>query len=863
MPRLHVTPSASRRFATLLATLALFAATPARSAGVFYVDNSSGSCSDAGPGTELAPYCTISAAVAAHSGPGTTIHVKPGTYREQVTVPLAGAPGSPYVIQALGGPVIVDGADDFSSPAQWVQYSGDVYLCASETWTLSQVFMDGVRLNPSAIDPAFLPANSYNWVQGQGLYVNARGDNPGSHQLLAGRRQYGFLAAGRNYLTIDGFTILHSELRGIQLNNSCTNVTLSHNTVQFAFRYGIQAVGGSGDLITNNLVTDCGDHGIMLLTNVTASTVQSNETARNAQPNGHAANGIHLFGSPANVVQNNRTHDNQDTGIQIDGGSNNCVVRQNMSWNNGDHGFDNINSTGTSIVGNDTFGNSSDGFSIDGTSTGVSLYDCIAIENGIGTRQFDLWVDAGSTPGFISDYNIFWNSGGQAPIKYSSSQYLTLPAYSTATGQDSHSIQHDPGLMNPWTGDFRLVSGSVAIDDANSMVANWSDTDAAGNPRVDDPATSNLGTGPLLYGDRGAMEFQATSVIIRPNASMVVTPSTGTEPLPVSADASGSNDADGGIATYQFDFGDGTTVGPQASPIATHTYAAGNWTASVIVTDNQGAASSTSVLVLVGASSPMNLALNSSFEVNTDGWDPFGASALSLVPGGYDGAQALQMTGTATNHAVFGVNDHNDWVRSVPAVGTQYRFSAWVMSPSGAGQAQISVNEYVLATGEAVGAGQTSRVTLSTTWQMLTLDYVAARQGTTLDFQIRDYPVAVGETFMTDAISIYDLGLTSTSAGDPPAPTSLAPMLYPSPLRTSSTLRFATSRPGRLRVEILDLAGRHVRRLIDEPQASAGVHLVSVNRAGGRDGPALGPGVYFYRVDAADGVKSGRFVVLR
>jgi len=63
-------------------------------AGTFYVDNTSASCSSTGPGTEAQPYCTISAAVAAQHGPGTTILVKPGIYREMATINFSGVAGS-------------------------------------------------------------------------------------------------------------------------------------------------------------------------------------------------------------------------------------------------------------------------------------------------------------------------------------------------------------------------------------------------------------------------------------------------------------------------------------------------------------------------------------------------------------------------------------------------------------------------------------------------------------------------------------------------------------------------------------------------------------------------------------------------
>ena len=65
--------------------------------------------------------------------------------------------------------------------------------------------------------------------------------------------------------------------------------------------------------------------------------------------------------------------------------------------------------------------------------------------------------------------------------------------------------------------------------------------------------------------------------------------------LSVTADASTSTDGDATpIASYRFDFGDGSpVVGPQAGAIATHTYAAGgHYTVTVTVTDTAGLSSS-------------------------------------------------------------------------------------------------------------------------------------------------------------------------------------------------------------------------------------------------------------------------------
>ncbi len=99
-------------------------------------------------------YCSIAAAVAQRGGPGTIIYVKPGVYRRVVTLLASGASGNPMVIEAQGGPVVVDGADDFASPSKWVLSSGSVYLASSVTWRAKQVFVDGARLAPSTADPA-------------------------------------------------------------------------------------------------------------------------------------------------------------------------------------------------------------------------------------------------------------------------------------------------------------------------------------------------------------------------------------------------------------------------------------------------------------------------------------------------------------------------------------------------------------------------------------------------------------------------------------------------------------------------------------------------------------------------------------
>ena len=581
-------------------------------AGTFYVDNSSASCSSSGPGTEALPYCTISAAVAAQHGPGTTILVKPGTYREMVTINFSGAVGNPFVIKALGGPVIVDGTDDYSSTSKWTRYTGNIYLASTVSTAPSQVFVDGTRLSASTASPAFLAANSFVWVSGQGLYVNIGGPNPGTRTTLVGKRASAFYITSRTYVTIDGFTVTHCDDKAIRLGSSSNFVTIRNNTCTWNYRYGIYVAGCSNVLIEKNSVSDNADHGIMVTTSSTTGSrncvIQDNESFRNAHQTIRRAVGILIYGSPANVIQRNRLHDNQDSGVQIETGSDSCVSIQNRSWNNGDHGFDQLYASAVSHIGDVSYGNFKDGFSIEGIAPNAKVYNCIAVDNGVATNEFNLWVNDSSAAGFAGDYNIFWNPTSRPPVKFFNTQYATLSAYTAATGQDAHSTQADPRFVNAPSGDFHVMGGSPAIDAANSGVANWPATDAEGTPRSDDPSTPNTGAGPVPYADRGALEF---FVNIPPQAALTATPSAGVAPLAVTLDASGSSDLDGTIASYQFDFGDGSVAGPQPQATAAHTYAIGSWDATVTVTDNGGATASASVHVSSSASLEPNGTIDS------------------------------------------------------------------------------------------------------------------------------------------------------------------------------------------------------------------------------------------------------------
>jgi hypothetical protein len=77
----------------------------------------------------------------------------------------------------------------------------------------------------------------------------------------------------------------------------------------------------------------------------------------------------------------------------------------------------------------------------------------------------------------------------------------------------------------------------------------------------------------------------------------------------------------------------------------------------------------------------------------------------------------------------------------------------------------------------------------------------------------------------------------------------------PNPFRSQTTLRFELAAPGRARMELFDLLGRHVATLLDE-DLQAGAHEVSLA------GRGLKTGLYLYRLTSGGEVGRGRLVLI-
>jgi len=626
------------RLALLSAPCLVIALMPAvaEAATSYWVDATNASCTDLGTGTAAAPFCTINAAAKKAVNPGDVVQVLPGNYREQVTVAGSGAAGADITFRAAAPGVNVIGTQSLSDAAGWTAVAGTSAWSrpyAPPASTTKQVFLDGARL-ASAASSAALTTNSFFWDSvAKVLYVDLGGPNPADgHVVEAFAQTYGFLVSGKNHIVIDGFAAQGQNSNGVRVTTGASDVTvrgvtatgagvngllvdastggnilLDGNTVSGSASVGIRLLNSTGVTVRGNTSTANLFHGFAL-SNADSNTVTGNTSRSNVAPAGAAstATGFDINGgSENNIITANLATGNQDSGIQVYNGSNGNLLARNVSWANGDHGFDTKTATGTRYVSNTAYANHTDGFSVEGTATSTTISNSIATDSG----EFDLWVDATSASGFSSDRDIFYNSqGGTTVVSYNGTKYPSLTAFAAATGQEAHGRAADPRFVSAGTGDLSLNVDSPALDGADSSVSGFTAADPAGNLPADDPNIPDTGAGVPAFADLGAYERlpQAGDPADRaPAAALTVNPAAAAVPPSalVTADASGSSDIDGTpIASYAFDFGDGTTTAASTQPVASHSYGTvGTYTLTVTVTDTAAQTSTATRTVTITA----------------------------------------------------------------------------------------------------------------------------------------------------------------------------------------------------------------------------------------------------------------------
>jgi Calx-beta domain/Right handed beta helix region len=343
MPRLQRSPLSSLFLAALFATLPIRAhaqvpacgatdryfdstETPVAPVGagrVFYVDAAGGN--DANDGlSEAKAFKTISRAVGgsgAPIGPGDTVRIKTGRYRERPTITKSGTATARIMIGAYGnGPVVID-----ASPAVtgWTLYSGQIYK-AKPGFFPTAVVVDEEPLLPEFSTGALVEGRYY-YNSGSGdLYVWAPGGgSPATHDV--------------------GVILDDAYADGVHLNQA-SYVTLYGLTVRFAAGHGVLILGNFVRLEKNRVIFN-GNAGISAYEyggiTCTNAEIIKNEIYHNMLRNW--PRGRYKWGgwgsgfggtSPNLLLQGNLVHKNGGEGLLVYASSGGVVFRDNILYDN-------------------------------------------------------------------------------------------------------------------------------------------------------------------------------------------------------------------------------------------------------------------------------------------------------------------------------------------------------------------------------------------------------------------------------------------------------------------------------------------------------------------------------------------------
>ncbi|KYH45864.1 hypothetical protein AZH51_09260 [Branchiibius sp. NY16-3462-2] len=285
-------------------------------------------------------------------------------------------------------------------------------------------------------------------------------------------------------------------------------------------------------------------------------------------------------------------------------------------------------------------------------------------------------------------YNGYWRVGGDS--SWAGSNYFAgtideaafysseLTPQQIAAHYSAASVNHAPTASFTATtnGLTAAVNGSASSDpDTGDSVASyvWDFGDGSQPVTTTTPTTSyTYTTGgtytiTLTVKDTSGMASTATtrSVTVTappPNVPPTAAFTSSVTHNAVSFDGSGSSDTDGTVASYDWDFGDGSTHATTAKP--SHTYTtAGDYNVTLTVTDNQGATNSVTKSVTVGgANQAPTAAFTSSVAGRVASFDGSGSSDTDGTVASYDwdfGDGSTHATTAKPDHTYTTAGDYN------------------------------------------------------------------------------------------------------------------------------------------------------------------------------------------------------------
>lgn len=305
-------------------------------------------------------------------------------------------------------------------------------------------------------------------------------------------------------------------------------------------------------------------------------------------------------------------------------------------------------------------------------------HQVVATQSSAGMKLYVDGVLAGTNPQTnAQDYTGYWRAGGDvtwgSSDAYFNGSLDEFAVYQTALSASTVAQHFTLGAPIPQnvlpTASFSssvadktvTVNGSGSAD-SDGTIATYTWNFGDGSPTVAGTVSSASHT----YSAAGTYSVTLSVVdnsggsdsvshdvqIVHVNSAPVAIFTESLTNLSAAFDATGSSDADGSIATYAWNFGDGTSG---SGATALHSYAvAGSYTVGLTVTDNEGASTTLTHVIAVTAA---NIAPTASFTSSPSGLSvAFDAAASSDADGtisSYDwdfGDGTAHGTGVAPTH---------------------------------------------------------------------------------------------------------------------------------------------------------------------------------------------------------------------
>lgn len=497
--------------------------------------------------------------------------------------------------------------------------------------------------------------------------------------------------------------------------------------------------------------------------------------------------------------------------------------------------------------------NSWNSFSLDidqlASSNGLSLSSTFVIK----FQQYDNYVI--TTDGHAYDAISVTGGGSNTPPTAEANG-----PYSATTGQAisfSSAGSNDPdGSISSYLWDFGDGNSSTAANPSHTYAA-------AGSYNVNLTVTDNGGAQ-----DSDGAVATVTNPANNPPTANANGPYSGTVGNAIAFSSAGSNDSDGSISSYLWDFDDGNTS-TQANPSHTYT-AAGTYNVTLTVTDNDGADDSdvaTATVSSGGGGSWVTITYDD-FE---SGWGSYVDGGSDCRRSANDNQYAHQGTycarirdNTSTSNFTHGStydatgydqirvsfwyyprsmdNSNEDfWVQF-------YDGSSWQTIATYARNIDFQNNNFYEEPGVVITSSQYNFP------NNMRIRFVCDASGNS-DWVYIDEVHVEGHTVSSSASmgggmsllaipDAYDLGQN-----------------YPNPFNPTTQIRYALPEQSDVSIKIYDISGRLVKTLVNTNQAAGNYTRVWNGR--NENGLKVSSGIYIYHMVAGSFVQTKRMVLLK